>query len=353
MRSRWAAAFLISCSVSLALPSAAGAQVQIQARAARITIGGRLHTQFATASVDTADSNFFFRRARLQADIQIGEYLSGRLESDFAAGRAGLQDAFARVTFDPALAISLGQFKRAFTAWDLHSANDLPIIERDGSVPPGERCRGVGGNCNLSRLTQQLQFDGRDIGVRLEGDADALSYMATFTNGQGTNQNDVNDTKSSSGRIEVGVESVRLGVFAALHDYPDPIPAVDDDDFAEAFGADLEVGTFRDGFHLIAGGVLGNNWRLGPDVDFLTGQALVSYYIDFGEDLLAGVEPMFRASWGDPDRDEEEDDGLLLTPGLMLYFQGRNGLAANFDHYSPAGPADAEWSLKLQLFLYF
>jgi hypothetical protein len=128
---------------------------------------------------------------------------------------------------------------------------------------------------------------------------------------------------------------------------------VDDTDYAEAFGADLEVGTFRDGFHLIAGGVTGNNWRLGDDVDFLTGQVFASYYVEMGEEMLSGVEPMFRASWADPDRDSEEDEGLLLTPGLMFYFQGRNGLAANFDHYSPNGPADAEWSLKFQLFLYF
>jgi hypothetical protein len=357
MRSHGAAAFLILSALLIALPTVGTSQVQISARAARITIGGRLHTQFTTASVDSADSQFFFRRARLQADIRVTDYLDGRLEYDFASGRSGLQDAFARVTVDPALALSVGQFKRPFTLWDLHSANDLPIIERDGAVPPGqgpgERCRGVGGVCNLSRLTQQLQFDGRDIGLRLEGNVDALRYMASLTNGQGTNQNDVNDAKSASGRVEVAVESIRLGVFGALHDYRDPIPAVDDDDFAEAFGADIEVGSFRDGFHLIAGGVMGNNWRLGPDVDFLTGQVLASYYVEIAEEMLAGVEPMFRASWADPDRDDEDDEGLLLTPGLMFYFQGRNGLAANFDHYSPDGPADAEWSLKLQLFLYF
>ena len=353
MRSQGAAAFLISCTMLLALPAVGDAQVQIQARAARITIGGRLHIQYSVASVDSAQSQFFFRRARLQADIAIGDYLDGRIEPDFAPGRGGLQDAYARVNFDSAFRVSLGQFKRAFTTWDLHSANDLPIIEREGAVPPGVRCRGVGGSCSLSRLTQQLQFDGRDIGLRLEGVADQLSYIATFTNGQGTNQNDVNDTKSSSGRLAVNVEDFTLGVFGALHDYPDPLPVADDDDFAEAFGADIEYGTFRNSFHLIAGGVAGNNWRLGDDVDFLTGQLLASYYAEIGEDLLAGVEPMFRVSWADPDTDTDDDEGLLLTPGLMIYFQGRNGIAANFDHYSTEGPEDAEWSLKFQLFLYF
>ena len=144
-----------------------------------------------------------------------------------------------------------------------------------------------------------------------------------------------------------------LGVFGALHDYPDPIPVVDDNDYADALGADLEIGGFRGGLHLIAGGVTGNNWRLGPDVSFLAGQVMTTYYVEIGNEKAAGIEPMIRASWADPDTDTDDDGGLLLTPGLMLYFQGRNGLAANFDTYLPQNDADTEWSLKFQLFLYF
>ena len=62
---------------------------------------------------------------------------------------------------------------------------------------------------------------------------------------------------------------------------------------------------------------------------------------------------MFRASWGDPDGDADDDAGLLLTPGLMWYFQGRNGLASNLDWYSPESDDPSEWSLRFQLFLYF
>jgi hypothetical protein len=352
MRSAWAVPFLIACTLVFVVPEGGDAQVEISARAARITIGGRLHTQFMTSSPDTSRSQFFFRRARIQADVRVGDHFDGRLEADFA-GRVGLQDAFARLTIDPAFALSAGQFKRAFSYIDLASANDLPVIERDGNVP-GERCPGVGGVCSYSRLTQQLQFDGRDIGVRLEGDIDRLSYMVMLTNGQGVNASDVNNAKSSSARVELEVvDDVRVGVFGALHDYPDPLPVVDDDDYAEAYGADLEVGTFRSGPHLIAGGATGNNWRVGPDVDFVTAQALASYYVELGQEMAAGIEPMFRVSWADPDRDEEDDGGLLLTPGLMLYFQGRNGVAVNLDSYSPDGDRGSVWSLRAQVFMYF
>jgi hypothetical protein len=345
---------LIALCVSLSLPTAGAAQMEISARGARITLGGRLHYQYSSSSVDSARSQFFFRRARLQADIAVSDFLDGRLEYDFAAGRTGLQDAFARLNFDPAFELSIGQFKRTFSQFELASSNDLPTIERDGAVP-GERCPGVGGVCSFSRLTQQLLFDGRDTGLRAEGElGDILTYRVSFTNGQGSNAADVNDAKSTSGRIELALaDEVTLGAFGALHDHPDPIPAIDDADFAEAYGADLEVGAFRGPYHLIAGVVTGNNWRIDSDTDFLAAQALATAYLEVGERGIAGLEPMFRVSWADPNTDLDDDAGLLLTPGLFWYVQGRNGIDVNWDYYTPPGDRDAEWSLRFQLFLYF
>jgi hypothetical protein len=181
-----------------------------------------------------------------------------------------------------------------------------------------------------------------------------VSYMGTLTNGQGPNAADVNDAKSLAGRVEVqAAENLRLGVFGGLHDHPDLLPAVDDSDYGEAFGADFELGTWRNGFHVLAGIAAGNNWRLGPDVDFLAAQLLASWYAGLGRPLLAGIEPLFRLSWADPDRDVEDAGGLLLTPGVMLYFEGRNGVSVNLDSYSPDGDRGSEWSLKAQAFLYF
>ena len=346
--------YLVVSMLTLVLPGAGSAQITIAARGASLTIGGRLHTQFQTSSVDTAASNFFFRRARLQVDIRVNDFVDGRLEPEFAPGRTPLADAWARLTFDPAFAVSIGQFKRAFSLIDLMSANDVPIIERDGNIP-GQRCPGVSGVCSYSRLTQQLQFDGRDIGLRFEGTPfDGFTYMLTLANGQGANASDVNDAKSPSLRLEYRVaENLRFGVFGAAHDYPDTVLAVVDTEWGPGYGADFEIGDFREAFHLVVGAASGNNWKISPDADFFTVQGMATHYFVVGEPMLAGVEPLLRVSWADPNDELDDEAGLLVTPGLMLYFQGRNGLAANLDRYSPDGVMPSAWSLRVQMYLYF
>ena len=67
---------------------------------------------------------------------------------------------------------------------------------------------------------------------------------------------------------------------------------------------------------------------------------------------MVGVEPLARISWGDPDLDTDDDSGLLVTPGFMVYIMGRSKIGANFDIYSPA-TGDKEFSFKIQSFLYF
>ncbi len=52
-------------------------------------------------------------------------------------------------------------------------------------------------------------------------------------------------------------------------------------------------------------------------------------------------------SWGDPDTDVDDDEGVLITPGVVLHFTGRNKFALNADIYSP-GEGDTEWSFKAQ-----
>jgi hypothetical protein len=333
-------------------PSVAQGQLEISARAARITLGGRLNVQYATSSVDGTASQFFQRRSRLQMDMAMGDFLSARLEPDFAGGGAALQDAWARMSFDPAFAVSVGQFKRAFSLIEISSSTDLPIIERDGRIAGVSGCAGVGGVCSFSRLTQRLELDGRDQGVRFEGRVnERLSYLGTLTNGQGLNSADVNGAKSASLRLDMTVaERVSVGVFGATHDY---LASEDSTKRAPAFGADLSVGTWRDGLHVLAAVVGGENWRLNAAPDFLTAQVFASYYVDLGKPRLAGIEPMLRVSWADPDRREGESAGSVITPGLMLYFLGKNGLAANLDLYEPPGAGSREWSLKMQTFLYF
>ena len=338
----------------LAAPMAASAQLEVSGRDASLRVGGRLHAQYSGSSIDGATNDFFFRRVRLIVDLTVNDFLDGRVQPDFAGGRAALQDAYARLSFAPGFRLSIGQFKRAFDLFELASSTDLSLIERDGRIEGYSVCSGVGSVCSYSRLTEALDFAGRDLGVRVDGSAGNVSYVASFTNGTGLNVSDENSRKSASGRVTFAVsEDVSVSGQVALHDYLDP---VDDDATALAFGGDVQYGTWRDGLLLQASVVSGENWELDPVTEgppsFLTFQGVASMYYPVEADRIEGIEPLARISWGDPDLDADDDAGLLITPGFMAYFMGRSKIGANLDIYSPA-TGDTEYSFKVQTFLYF
>lgn len=334
----------------LTLPTGASAQVTVEGRASTLTVGGRVHVQYSRSSVDgggglDAVDDLFFRRARLEVDARVSDLVDGTLEAEFADGPE-LRDAWVRLSLAPSFQLTFGQLKRAGTIFELHSGVDLPVIERDGRIEGLSHCPGVGGVCTFSRMTQALQLDDRDLGLRAEGRIGGrVAYMATLTNGQGRNTADVNDAKSAALRLSADLGGVRVGAFAASHDYLDEQGGTQR---ARALGADLEVGTFREGFHLIAGVVGGDNWLAPPDASFLAVQVLASRYVPLGG-RPAGVEPLLRVSWTRPTAGES---ALLLTPGVLLYLDGRNALGVNLDLYD-ADDGPSEWSLKAQAFLYF
>lgn len=344
------ARFALSLALVLAVPLNASAQNEIRARAATITLGGRLHTQYSSSSVSGAEDDFFFRRARISVDILVNDFLDGKIEPDFAGGRALLQDTFFRLTFAPEARVSIGIFKRAFSTFDISSSTDLPTIERTGVIEGLSVCPGVGGICSFSQIAQTLQLDGRDLGLRLEGSHGRVVWMATATNGPGNNVPDVNDAKSVSGRLGFRItDRVLLSGFAAAHDH------LDDDDetqFFNAGGADLEFGTWRDGVHVLAGVAAGENYLIDDTPSFLTAQMLASWYLPTEGSRFVGFEPHLRLSWGDGDRSDSDDAGLLATPGFMFYVLGKNGIAADLDYYRPE-TGNSEFSFKVQTFLYF
>jgi hypothetical protein len=310
--------------------------------------------------VPDATDDFFFRRARVTVDIVINDFLDGKIEPDFAGGRALLQDTFFRLTFAPQARVAFGIFKRAFTTFDVSSSTDLPIIERNAAIEGTDLCAGVGGICSLSQLTQGLSLDGRDMGLRLEGTHGGLVYQTTVTNGPGNNVPDENDAKSVSARLGYRfTDGFLITAFGAMHDAMvcsvDQLGPCEDANletqYFPAYGADLEIGTWREGLHVLAAVVAGENWQVDEAPDFLTAQVLASWYQPMGG-RFAGIEPHLRLGWGDGDRTTANDAGFLATPGLMLYVSGRNGIAADLDYYKP-DLGDSEMSFKVQTFLYF
>ena len=169
--------YILGLTAWLATAVPLSAQLQIHARAADVSVGGLLHVQYAASSVGgdgqpDAIDDAFIRRARLQIDLKIGA-LDARIEPDFGGGGVGVgpADLFARMTFVPEFKLSVGQFKRAFSIFELASDTDLPDIERDARIEGVNDCPGgVGGSCSFSRLAERLQYDDRDIGLRVEGD---------------------------------------------------------------------------------------------------------------------------------------------------------------------------------------
>ncbi len=346
---------LIALSLlALSVPSIQASAQEISARDASIRLGGRMHAQYSASSVSEAENDFFFRRVRLIADISVTDFFSARIQPDFAGGQTQLQDAYVRFNFSDGFRLFMGQFKRAFDLFELSSSTDLSLIERDGRVEGVSSCAGVGGACSYSRLTEKLGFAGRDQGVKLELSGDKVSFQGTATNGTGINTSDENDAKSYSGRLSVeAADNVTISGQFAVHDY------LDDDDenvYAPAWGADVEIGGWRDGLHLQAGLASGDNWKdldaSGEAVPFMAYQGVLSYFVPLEHDRWSGVEPLARVSFADPNGDTDDDGAVIFTPGLMLYVQGKNKIGFNVDVFSPQ-TGDTEYSFKMQAFLYF
>ena len=85
---------------------------------------------------------------------------------------------------------------------------------------------------------------------------------------------------------------------------------------------------------------------------FLTFQGIVSWYFPMDGERLVGIEPMGRLSYGDPNTDVADDGGILFTPGVMFYVQGRSRIGANMDIYSPQ-TGDMEFEFQVQTTLYY
>ena len=347
----------------------ASAQTEVSGRGASLRLGGRVHVQYAASSAEGDRAHFFLRRARIEGDITVNDFLDARIQPEFGAGGAGLRDAFVRLRFSPGFQVTMGQFKRPFDPFWMASSVDLSLIERDGRVGGVNECAGVGSVCSFSRLTGQLAYADRDLGVRIAGTRGRFSWEGAVTNGTGQNVPDENGAKSYSGRVTARAgSSFTLGGNVALHDYVDPGRG---DAYASAWGVDAQVGSWRDGLLLQGAIVGGDNWRRlrtaggGAPVDparpgagpwepasFLAFQAVASYYAPLEGGRFSGIEPLLRVSLADPDQDGHDDGGAVLTPGLMLYVAGRSKIGFNWDVWLPSG-GNAEHSLKVQTFLYF
>ena len=158
----------------------------------------QFHTNLPDNDTDDLRS-FDIRRARLDLKGAVTERFEYRLQADFAGATAKLIDATAAYTFDPALKITIGQFKVPFSLENLTSSPKLETIDRSQVVEAlVARGKDVIGNHN-----------GRDIGIQASGtlfeigNQKLVEYAAGVFNGAGTNKLDANVNKDYAARLVV------------------------------------------------------------------------------------------------------------------------------------------------------
>lgn len=322
--------------------------------APQLVFGAEVDAQYATSSVSGHPDAFSVRRARLNGFYTLNDFVDAHVQAEFALnGGAEVRDAWVRFRFSPAVELSAGQLKRTFDRFELDSFTDLSLIERDGRVGGLDACAGVGGTCSFSRLTEQLGYAGRDQGLRLEGADGRWSWGATLTNGSGQNAAEDNEAKSLSGRMAFAVaQGWNVGAQLALHDWTDADQVAR---HAAAWSADLTYGVYRSGLIFQAAVVGGDNWMATPDASttpaFRAVQGMAAWYVPVVNRRFAAVEPLLRLSWADPDTGVAADGGVLVTPGFMLYVEGKNKIGFNVDVWSPSSGA-TEYSLKIQSYFH-
>jgi hypothetical protein len=308
---------------------------------ARITIGGRVQTIFNTTSVDDEPATQTeLRRVRLETNFQYGSLIFGRIQPEFAGSRVTLKDAYVRLAFDPALQLWAGQAHRPFGIISPGSSVRMAPIER------GLRIRGVQDGFDEYNLIAGLGYSDRDMGLQLRGEPRngplGVSYAVGFFNGPARTTAPEDNTWQAVARLAVHpLPSVRVGASWSRIDHvlEETTDETIDTREGQAWGADVELGTDRGGFHLVGEAAYGD---FDPFVDarFFGAQGWVAYRTGRMSGNVAAVEPFVRVSHGNPDVDDEElvdpaTGGTLFTPGVNLWLGGLNRLALNYEVWHP------------------
>lgn len=351
---------LVTLIAGLASPFAVAAQgisvrftgrIQIQYNTTNVTESDLIE-ETSTRSPVIAASTFETRRIRLAALIDAGNGVTGMIEPDFAGAGVSLRNVWMNIEVDSAFALRFGTFKRPFGLISLTTSTMIPLIERGirvrgshdaigilddaGAAPVLARLDGDVVLGEEQELLDRMGYQGYDMGMAAHGTLGRLGYMVGLFNGTGPDAHDETDGKGISGRVTYRLASGVPIAFGTGVSYQEK--AIDGPVTADgvAFEIDAELGAFRrPGLHVLAEAVTGENLAAGER--FLAAQAAATFFVPTRSPRVEGVEPAGRISWGDPDRTIEGDEGLLITPGINLYFAGRNRLMLNWDVFVPRG----------------
>jgi Phosphate-selective porin O and P len=346
-----------------------------------IKLTGRLHEQFYYfdnsdyAATVGPKSNFFTRRARIEARGQISENVAVYIQPSFEGGRnlsgvattctstpvpAGggtptltcrttgrsglrLRDAWIDVRFSPegrkgALYLRAGQEKRPYSRYELTSSTNLPSIERGA------------GQGLLARASNDLfganGFLAHDVGasVRYEyklDDTRLITVKVGAYNGQGESLSDVNNKKSFGARATVGITpKLDVGGSWFAHDGIVTVGGVPDSTFTNyAFDVDAQWGKPGDeGLFALAEYLHGNDATASKfTIQGMQGVAAYNIRMKSPTSWLYAVEPAFRVDIADPNTNADNDRVTTISAVLGVYMSSKAQLRVAYERESFQG----------------
>ncbi|MGH7549935.1 MAG: porin [Gemmatimonadota bacterium] len=327
------AAFLASCLLALAAP--ARAQKVSAPGVDSVRVRANVQAQFNTTSADDEpDSEWLVRRARLGIVAYAAGWLRAELEGDFGRGGARLTDGYVALQFDPRLTLRAGQFKVPFDELELISSRELPVIERD-PLPRGATGFSPNG------LLDGLEYNARDIGIDWNGRFDRVRATVGLFNGQGDNEEEMDDGKQLAARLEGEVaEGWRVsGAWTGLR-LSEP-PTESEAAWYQAIELAIRGGEYAEpGLQVLGQLFFGDDYDpelLGDDdASFVALQGIVGWHVaTYETPFLIGWEPVVRIGWTRIEEgravigeqvlllDEEAPSTSVLTAGINLYWEER------------------------------
>jgi hypothetical protein len=347
-----------------------------------VKLAGRLQEQFYYfdnsdyAATVGAKSNFFTRRARIEARGNITENVSVFIQPSFEGGRnlsnvtttctstavpAGggtptvtcrttgrsglrLRDAFIDVRLAKegskgAFFLRMGQEKRPMSRYELTSSNNLPSIERGG------------GNGILPQASNDLftsaGFLSHDVGARLRyeyklNDLQLVTVTFGTYNGQGESVADVNNKKSFGARATAAVTpKLDVGANWFSHDGIVTVGGAPDSTFSNtAWGVDAQWGKPGDGGLYVVGDFLRGKDATEAKNSIQGIQAVAAYNIRMKSPTswLYAVEPAFRIDLSDPNTDVDDNRVTTLTAVLGFYMSSKAQFRVAYERQSFQAP---------------
>ncbi len=397
---------LSAVCLSVLVPGVASGQdqpeVKLETKDVDLTFHGRLQLQGWSSSCagfvsdlpgndpDTAcrdgapPFDLFIRRAYITVEAEIVEFVDVKLQVDFSGfEEVAIKDGFARLNFFPALRVRFGNMKRPFDGFQLTSDTKMLTAERDLDIPGVPALRAL----SLDELTTRFRLSDRDVGIELSGDiaGGRVSYWAGYFAGQQIQEPlDTLPNADSRGQwmaraqanLQVGKMPLDIAVAGAVTDRP----FVTDDGvtFTGKYFTNLEfwlqLGGFEEGLLFQGGYVYGQNPFMNRQGDVLefpptdefaraqtfqvnTGWRFITRPKDcrgsFAKRPIEAIQPIFRVTWADANTDIARDDNWGITPGVQIFFYGRNKLALNWDVALFSDDTSSASSFKMFLQGYF